>query len=440
MLKKWDDLPQYMKTEAVRPYYEFLKKKQISLLFKRVFDFVISLILFMLFFPLYIVIPIVIVIDSRGNPFFSQIRITQYGKKFKIYKFRTMVMNAEELGASVTVNNDTRITRVGKILRKYRLDEIPQIVNIILGDMSFCGTRPESPFYVKQYTAEMFATLLLPAGVTSEASIMFKDEARLLMGVENPDEFYVKNILPQKMECNLNSIRKFSFLREIQTIINTVFAVLQEERNETLVIDSSEQIDIKRMERNEKQINEIVEIHMQTFEGFFLTFLGRGFLRQLYKGFSTYDKAGIYVAVQGEKIVGFLAYSENISQFYSYIIKHQLVQFAWYSIGAVIRQPLAMARLIRAFLKPAEAKRNCEYIELSSIGVLPDKKNKQIGSRLIKALQNQYLGTQFAYIKLETDAEDNEAANFFYRKNGFVLTDTYHTREGRKMNEYRWYT
>lgn len=228
MLRQWERLPKYMRTEAVRPYYNSLKKKKHSLLLKRIFDFIVATIMLILLLPLFLVISVLIITDSKGGVFFRQERITQYGRKFKIFKFRTMVANSDKLGSQVTVKNDSRITKIGRILRKYRLDELPQLLNIILGDMSFCGTRPESTYYVKKYTPEMFATLLLPAGVTSEASIRYKDEAALLENAEHVDEVYVKEILPEKMKYNLESIRKFSLLRELGTMMRTVLAVLQD--------------------------------------------------------------------------------------------------------------------------------------------------------------------------------------------------------------------
>lgn len=228
MLKEWNRLPKYMRTEAVRPYYNSLRKKEKSLLLKRIFDFITATIMLILLLPLFLFISILIVMDSNGGVFFRQERITQYGRKFKIYKFRTMVADSDKLGSQVTVKNDRRITRIGRILRKYRLDELPQLLNIIQGDMSFCGTRPESTYYVKKYTPEMFATLLLPAGVTSEASIRYRDEAVLLENAENADEVYINKILPEKMKYNLESIRKFSLLRELSTMIRTVLAVLHD--------------------------------------------------------------------------------------------------------------------------------------------------------------------------------------------------------------------
>ena len=227
MLKKWEQLPPYMRTEAVRPYYESLKKKEGSLLLKRVFDFTVSLVMLILLSPVLLILAVLIAVDSKGGVFYRQERVTQYGRKFKIFKFRTMVANADQIGTQVTVNNDQRITRVGKVLRKYRLDELPQLINILLGDMSFVGTRPESTYYVRRYTPEMFATLLLPAGVTSEASIRYKDEARLLEEAEDVDEVYVKEVLPGKMEYNLESLKRFSLISDLLTMIFTIIAVIK---------------------------------------------------------------------------------------------------------------------------------------------------------------------------------------------------------------------
>lgn len=227
MLRKWEDLPDYMRTEEVRPYYDSLKKKQMSLLLKRCFDLIVGIIVFIILSPIMIIFSIAIAIDSRGGVFFRQERVTQYGRKFRIFKFRTMVANAESIGSQVTVQNDMRITRVGKLLRKTRLDEFPQLINVILGDMSFVGTRPEVTKYVERYTPEMYATLLLPAGITSIASIQYKDEDELLANADNVDDVYVNEVLPGKMKYNLSSITSFSFIGEIVTMIKTVFAVLK---------------------------------------------------------------------------------------------------------------------------------------------------------------------------------------------------------------------
>lgn len=227
MLKNWNELPEYMRTEEVRPYYDLLQKKKMSLFLKRVFDIVVSLIMIILCSPILLIISILIVKDSKGGVFYRQERVTQYGRVFRIFKFRTMVQNADQIGTQVTVSNDSRITKIGSKLRNCRLDELPQLFNILLGDMTFVGTRPESVHYVKSYANEMYATLLLPAGVTSEASIEYKDEADLLDQADDVDNVYINEVLPEKMKYNLNSIKEFSFFKEIATMFRTVFAVLR---------------------------------------------------------------------------------------------------------------------------------------------------------------------------------------------------------------------
>lgn len=231
ILRSWNDLPKEMKTEAVRPYYEKLKKHQISLILKRLFDFLVAMIMVLILWPIMVVIGIMIRLDSPGPALFLQERVTTYGKRFKIWKFRTMVREADKKGTAVTVKGDKRITKVGAFLRKVRLDELPQLINILIGDMSFVGTRPEVVKYVEQYQPEFYATLLLPAGVTSEASIRYKDEEKLLQTADNVDCIYIEEILPAKMKWNLNSIERFSFAREILTIIRTVLAVLGKDYN-----------------------------------------------------------------------------------------------------------------------------------------------------------------------------------------------------------------
>lgn len=227
MLREWDKLPKNMRTEAVRPYYESLKKKKVSLALKRAFDVIASTIMIVILSPLLIIISVLIVTDSKGGVFYRQERVTQYGKKFRIFKFRTMVVNADKIGTQVTVSNDNRITRIGAVIRKYRIDEIPQLFNILLGDMSLVGTRPESVHYVKHYTSEMMATLLMPAGVTSEASILYKDEAKLLDKADDVDRVYIERVLPDKMKYNLASIKNFSVIKDIKTMIKTVIAVVR---------------------------------------------------------------------------------------------------------------------------------------------------------------------------------------------------------------------
>lgn len=223
----WEKLPPQMQTEAVKPYYEILQKKQISLIFKRLFDIVVSLIMLLILSPVFLVLAIAIKLDSKGPVFYRQVRVTQYGKEFRIFKFRTMVNNADKIGSQVTVGGDSRITRVGKVIRECRLDEIGQLLNILGGSMTFVGTRPEVPKYVEKYTSEMWATLLLPAGVTSEASIRYKDEAALLDAAEDVDATYIQDVLPGKMKYNLRSIQEYSFFKDIETMFQTVFAVVE---------------------------------------------------------------------------------------------------------------------------------------------------------------------------------------------------------------------
>ena len=226
ILRKWDKLPDELRIPEVRPYYDVLSRRRGSIALKRVFDFLVSLLMLLILWPFMLLIALAVRLDSPGPALFLQERVTTYGRRFKIWKFRTMVNNAEKLGTQVTVSGDSRVTRVGKLLRSVRLDELPQLVNVLKGDMSFVGTRPEVVKYVEQYTPEMMATLLLPAGVTSEASIRYKDEYKLLSEAEDTDRVYVEEVLPAKMVWNLESVRRFRFLREILTMIRTVLAVL----------------------------------------------------------------------------------------------------------------------------------------------------------------------------------------------------------------------
>lgn len=227
ILKNWEDLPRFMQYEEVREYYDILAKKKLSLRLKRCFDVVAGVsVLIVTAIPM-VIISIKIVTESPGGVFYRQERITAYGKKFRIHKFRTMVANADKIGSTVTISGDSRITPTGAFLRKYRLDELPQVFDVLAGNMSFVGTRPEATKYVKKYTKEMRATLLLPAGITSEASIHYKDEAELLDTAENIDRVYVEQVLPAKMRYNLESIRKYSLWREMMTMMKTVLAVIK---------------------------------------------------------------------------------------------------------------------------------------------------------------------------------------------------------------------
>lgn len=226
-MKKWNELPEEMQIVEVKKYYEILQKHKVSLIAKRVFDVIVAGVLTVIVSPILLTLAILIKLDSKGPVMFRQVRVTTYGKTFRIFKFRTMVNNADKIGTQVTTKGDIRVTRMGKFLRGCRLDELPQLFNILRGEMSFVGTRPEVEKYVAHYTNEMKATLLLPAGVTSRASIEYKDEEKLLESAENADEVYINQVLPEKMKYNLKAIEKFSFWDDIKTMFATVKAVIK---------------------------------------------------------------------------------------------------------------------------------------------------------------------------------------------------------------------
>ncbi|MBQ8664080.1 MAG: sugar transferase [Eubacterium sp.] len=228
-MRKWEELPEQLRTDAVRPYYDSLEKKKVSLVLKRLFDIVVSSIMLAILWPVFLLLAVAIKLDSPGPVFYRQVRVTQYGQEFRIFKFRSMVSNADKVGAQVTVSGDSRVTRVGRIIRNCRLDELGQLIDVLRGTMTFVGTRPEVPKYVAEYTPEMMATLLLPAGVTSLTSIMYKDESRLLDGAADVDKVYIESVLPGKMHYNLKGIMDFSFWGDIKLMFMTVFAMLGKE-------------------------------------------------------------------------------------------------------------------------------------------------------------------------------------------------------------------
>lgn len=233
-MKKWEDLPRQLQLEEVRPYYDALAKKRASLFLKRVFDVVVSAVMLLVLLPVFILLGIAIKLDSPGPVFYRQVRVTAYGKHFRIFKFRSMFTGADK-GSQVTVSGDSRITRVGKLIRRCRLDELCQLIDILRGTMSFVGTRPEVPKYVAEYTPEMMATLLLPAGVTSLASIYYKDEDQLLDAAQDTDMVYIQEVLPGKMYWNLKGIENFSFFGDIKIMFMTVFAVLGKDYQKELI-------------------------------------------------------------------------------------------------------------------------------------------------------------------------------------------------------------
>ncbi len=225
MLSKWEKLPDFMRIPEVRPYWEFLNGKRAEIFFKRVSDIVTACLLLLLLSLPMAVIAFLIKTDSKGPAIYRQERVTKNGKRFRIHKFRTMVEGAETIGTAVTPGKDPRITGIGEKLRRLRLDEIPQLFDVLSGNMSFVGTRPEAVKYVERYLPAYYATLLLPAGITSEASIRYMDEEKLLEAAEDVDKVYIEDVLPQKMKINLESVRNFGFFRDIGTMFRTVFAV-----------------------------------------------------------------------------------------------------------------------------------------------------------------------------------------------------------------------
>lgn len=226
MLKRWEELPDFMRIPEVRPYWEVLWKRRWQILVKRVFDFILAILLLVLLFLPMVVIAVAIKIDSEGPVFYRQERATYYGKHFRIHKFRTMVVNADMVGTAVTVSEDSRITKLGSKLRRVRADELPQLFDVIQWNMSFVGTRPEAVKYVDKYEPEWNATLLLPAGITSECSIKFKDEDKLMDGTEDVDRTYMEKVLPEKMKWNLMAVHRFNIMTDLSTMIRTIITVI----------------------------------------------------------------------------------------------------------------------------------------------------------------------------------------------------------------------
>ncbi len=225
VLRKWEELPVRMRIDVVKKYYEVLQKKKTSLFLKRLFDVAAAIFLLTVLSPVFLALAIAIKADSSGPVFYRQVRITQYGRKFRIHKFRSMTDQADLSGTLLTVKGDNRITKVGRFIRNKRLDELPQLIDVLQGNMSFVGVRPEVPEYVKQYTPEMMATLLLPAGITSLASIRYQNEAELLKNTEDAERIYIERILPEKMKWNLKGIEEYGFWRDVGIMLMTVVSV-----------------------------------------------------------------------------------------------------------------------------------------------------------------------------------------------------------------------
>ena len=226
ILRKWENLPPEMQVPEVKEYYDLLSKRKFQLVLKRAFDVAVSFLLLVMLSPAFAVLAVAIKLDSKGPVFYRQTRVTRYGENFRIFKFRSMVTDADK-GSLLTVDGDSRITKTGRFIRKYKLDELSQLLDVFRGTMTFVGTRPEVPKYVEKYTPEMMATLLMPAGITSEASVYYKDENELLDAAQDVEKTYLEVVLPDKMKYNLAAIRGFSFIDEIKVMILTVLAVFR---------------------------------------------------------------------------------------------------------------------------------------------------------------------------------------------------------------------
>lgn len=189
---------------------------------KRIFDFLLSLFGIIMLSPIFIIVSIAIKLDSKGSILFLQKRVGRYGKEFNIYKFRTMVTDAEKLGKQITVGKDNRITRVGAFLRKFKIDELPQLFNVLKGDMSLVGPRPEVPKYVALYNKEQRKVLDIRPGITDMASLRYKDENDILGKVDNPEEYYINVIMKDKLNLNLEYIEKSNVFFDIYLILKTI--------------------------------------------------------------------------------------------------------------------------------------------------------------------------------------------------------------------------
>ena len=191
-------------------------------LIKRIFDIICSGIGIIILSPILLIISILIKKGSDGPVFFKQIRVGEKGKEFEILKFRTMVVDAEKLGRQITVGKDNRITKIGAFLRKYKLDELPQLINVFKGDMSLVGPRPEVPRYVKLYNEEQRKVLDVKPGITDLASIRYRDENDLLGKAEDPDDMYINTIMPDKLALNMEYINKSNIFFDIYIILQTI--------------------------------------------------------------------------------------------------------------------------------------------------------------------------------------------------------------------------
>jgi len=205
-----------------------LEKRKLQLVLKRAMDIVISGGALLVIWPVLLLIALAIRIDDPGPVFYRQVRVGKDGKEFRIFKFRTMIVDADKKGLAITVGRDNRITRVGRLLRKTKLDELAQLINVFTGEMSFVGPRPEVPKYVNMYTPYQRQVLLVRPGITDYASIAYRNENDLLEGAEDPEKMYIDVIMPDKIELNMKYLREISPLADIRLILSTIVAVIRD--------------------------------------------------------------------------------------------------------------------------------------------------------------------------------------------------------------------
>ena len=206
---------------------DVLARRKPQLIAKRAMDIVLSACALAVLWPLLLLIALAIWIDDPGPVFYRQVRVGRNGKTFRIFKFRSMVMDADKKGLAITVGRDSRITRVGAVLRKTKLDELAQLLNVLFGQMSFVGPRPEVPKYVELYTPYQRQVLLVRPGITDYASIAYRNENDLLAGAPNPETMYIEQIMPNKIELNMKYLREISPLADIRLILKTIVAVIK---------------------------------------------------------------------------------------------------------------------------------------------------------------------------------------------------------------------
>lgn len=194
---------------------------------KRAFDFILSFVGLVLLTPLFLIVALLIKLDSKGPVFYMQSRVGRFNNDFKLFKFRTMTLNADRLGLLTLSSRDERITKLGYYLRKYKVDELPQLINVLKGDMSLVGPRPEVRKYVDLYSKNQMKVLDFRPGITDVSSIRYSNENEVLENQSEPEKYYIEVIMPEKIKYNLEYLKKQNILSDIQTIFRTLAKIVQ---------------------------------------------------------------------------------------------------------------------------------------------------------------------------------------------------------------------